>query len=86
MSPPNKFIWLFRVREEPGNICFEHSTRDPTIAKVVCVAKWGVTPISAVRRELTFNEYRALLMTNRAETEEVYAALQDFFYRCDPRA
>lgn len=87
---PNRFLWFFRIREDDGigNLCCEYQTECMHVASVTAEREYGVHVLAAQRRELTFEEYAGLLMTNRSESEHlkrVYKAMQDFFFRCNPR-
>jgi hypothetical protein len=91
-SQPNRWVWFFRVREKDGsqgNLCTEYQTRSVQIATDWAWQEYGRRVLEARRRELTFEEYAGLLLTNRSESEHlrrVYAAMQDLFFRCDPRS
>lgn len=84
---PNRFIWFFRI-EGGGNQCAEYypDTEDRDEAIDWLRLEYGNRATHAIRRELTFAEYAGLLRCNfEGHGEKVYAAMQDFFFRCDPR-
>ena len=84
-GPPNRFLWFFRL-SDGGNQCTEYVTDDREEAMDWLEVEYGEVPTDAVRRELTFHEYVGLLRCNyEGPGEKVYEAIQDFFFRCDPR-
>lgn len=91
-SQPNRFIWFFRTREEDGsidNLCCEYHTESMHVASVTAEREYGTHVLAARRRELTFEEYCGLLMCNREGSDHlkrVYKAMQDLFFRCNPRS
>lgn len=85
-SQPNRQVWFFRLRDG-GNQCTEYVTRSKSEAMRCLKSEYGVVASDAVRRELTFEEYSGLLRCNPMHNGgDAYEAIQDFFFRCDPRA
>ena len=86
LAKPNKFIWFFRLANG-GNMCHPYNTECDETAILYIEKEYGVKVTAAVRRELTNDEYLALLRCNmEGYYSQTYAAIQDFFFRCDPRA
>jgi len=82
---PNRLVWFFRL-DGGGNQCTEYDTSDQAEAINWLESEYGVKAIGAIRRELTFPEYAGLLRCNfEGHGEQVYQAIQDLFFRCDPR-
>jgi len=82
---PNRHVWFFRLAGG-GNQCTEYRTSEKEAAMRLLHDEYGETAVDAVRRELTFFEYAGLLRCNyEGYGRQVYQALQDFFFRCDPR-
>ena len=85
---PNRFVWFFRLDEscEVGNACAEYRTDNRDTAIEWYEQEYGGRVLDARRRELTFAEYAGLLRCNfEGHGRKVYAAIQDLFFRCDPR-
>ena len=86
LAKPNKFIWFFRLAHG-GNMCQSYDTECEATAILYLEKEYGVKVTAAVRRELTNDEYLALLRCNmEGYCGQGYAAMQNFFFRCDPRA
>ena len=87
LAKPNKFIWFFRLANG-GNMCHPYNTECDETAILYIEKEYGVKVTAAVRRELTNDEYKGLLLCNGEGygAQEVYAAIQDVFFRFDPRA
>lgn len=84
-SQSNRHVWFFRLLLG-GNQCTEYDVENKEAAMRLLQFEYGETAVDAVRRELTFPEYAALLRCNfEGHGDAVYQALQDFFFRCDPR-
>lgn len=81
----NKFIWFFRL-EGGGNQCTDYPTKNESGAIERLFSEYGRRATGAVRRELTSDEYHALLRCNfEGQGNQIYQAIQDLFYRIDPR-
>ena len=82
---PNRFVWFFRL-SDGSNQCTEYQTDGRAQAMTQLTQDYGAEPVDAVRRELTFAEYAGLLRCNyEGYGQLVYSAIQDFFFRNDPR-
>ena len=86
----NRWLWFFRM-EESGRVrngCAAYETADPSEACAWYESEYGGHVLEARRRELTFHEYCGMLLCNRDGSEhpkKVYEAMQDLFFRVDPR-
>ena len=74
VSRPPRFIWVFEVMDGPGTpekpwsferyIAMDYQTQSAIEARTFAELEYGVTIRGSQRRELTFEEYCALLRCN----------------------
>ena len=71
-EPCNRFVWVFEV-ESGKYIMTEYNTESPLVARHAATQEYGYLIRELVRRELTFEEYCALLRCNH--NQKVYQAM-----------